>query len=202
MTSTAGAGGRGRNLALVVDEEVAERFREGDPDAVRLVYQTFGRLVFGVAFKALGDRALAEEATQEAFVRAWKAAASFDSSRSLAPWLTTIVRRVAIDIHRREARRQHVSIDAVVEQPGTEMSVDRAVDVWDVREAVAALPPDEQEVVSLQHGNGLTHVEIAERLRVPLGTVKSRSFRAHRRLAAALGRSDDEESETVGLGGP
>jgi RNA polymerase sigma factor (sigma-70 family) len=186
----------------VADDDLADRFRQGDPDAVRAVYQTYGPLVFGVAFQAIGDRALAEEATQEAFVRAWKAAATFDPGRSLAPWLATIVRRVAIDIHRRESRRPHVSLDEVVEQPVTETSVDRAIDVWDVREAVAALPRDEREVVSLQHGNGLTHVEIAERLGVPLGTVKSRSFRAHRRLAAALGRSEDEEPGTVGLGKP
>jgi RNA polymerase sigma factor (sigma-70 family) len=197
-----GASGRGRRLATVADEDLADRFRQGDPDAVRAVYKTYGPLVFGVAFQTIGDRSLAEEATQEAFVRAWKAAATFDPGRSLAPWLATIVRRVAIDIHRREARRPHVSLDFVVEHPEAEMSVDRAVEVWDVREAVAALPPDEREVVSLQHGNGLTHVEIAERLRVPLGTVKSRSFRAHRRLAAALGRSDDGESETVGLAEP
>jgi len=186
-------------VASVADEDLADRFRQGDPEAVRAVYQTYGPLVFGVAFQAIGDRALAEEATQEAFVRAWKAASTFDPGRSFAPWLATIVRRVAIDIHRREARRPHLSLDEVVEHPVTETSVDRAVDVWDVREAVAALPPDEREVVSLQHGNGLTHVEIAERLSVPLGTVKSRSFRAHRRLAAALGRSDAEEPGTVGL---
>jgi RNA polymerase sigma factor (sigma-70 family) len=183
----------------VVDAEVAERFRQGDPDAVRVVYQTYGGLVFGVAFKALGDRVLAEEATQEAFVRAWGAAASFDTTRSLAPWLTTIVRRVAIDLYRREARRQHVPLDAVTQHASTEVSVDPAIDVWQIRAAVAELPPDEQEVMFLQHARELTHVEIAERLGVPLGTVKSRSFRAHRRLAEALRRSNDEEVGTVGL---
>jgi RNA polymerase sigma factor (sigma-70 family) len=183
----------------VVDAEVAERFRQGDPDAVRAVYQAYGGLVFGVAFKALGDRALAEEATQEAFVRAWRAAATFDPTRSFAPWLTTIVRRVAIDLYRREARRQHVPFDDVMENTRTELSVDPAVDVWQIRAAVAALPPDEQEVVFLQHARELTHVEIAERLGVPLGTVKSRSSRAHRRLAEALRRANDEELGTVGL---
>jgi RNA polymerase sigma-70 factor (ECF subfamily) len=182
----------------VVDEEVVARFRSGDPDAVRAVYQAYGRMVFGVAFKVLGDQALAEEATQEAFVRAWKAARSFDPARNLAPWLSTIVRRIAIDLYRRESRREHDSLDALAERAGTGMSVDRAVDIWDVRQAVAGLPSDEQTVVSLQHGMGLTHVEIAARLGVPVGTVKSRSFRAHRHLAAALGQPDAEAPRTVG----
>ena len=60
-------------------------------------------------------------------------------------------------------------------------------DVWEVRRAVDELPDDEREVVRLQHFEGLTHVEIAERLELPLGTVKSRSHRAHKRLAGGLG---------------
>ena len=63
---------------------------------------------------------------------------------------------------------------------------EQAYDAWEVRQAIDALPADEREVVRLQHLEGLTHAEIAERLGVPLGTVKSRSFRAHQRLAIAL----------------
>ena len=60
-------------------------------------------------------------------------------------------------------------------------------DIWEVRSAVATLPAEEHEVVRLQHFEGLTHAQIAGRLGVAVGTVKSRSFRAHKRLAAALG---------------
>ena len=184
----------------VVDEGVAARFRAGDPDAVRVVYRTYAGLVFGVAFKALGDRTLAEEATQETFLRAWKAARSFDPSRSLAPWLSTIVRRVAIDLHRRESRRPHESLDSGPETAeGGGLTVDRAIDVWEVRDALAQLPHDEQEVMRLQHRSGMTHTEIAQRLGIPLGTVKSRSFRAHRQLRALLGHED--QPQTVGPAG-
>jgi RNA polymerase sigma-70 factor (ECF subfamily) len=65
-------------------------------------------------------------------------------------------------------------------------SADALYDVWEVRRAVAALPADEQEIVRLQHFEGLTHTAIAARLELPAGTVKSRSFRAHKRLAAEL----------------
>ena len=88
-----------------MDRGEASRFRDADPGAVRALYRAYGRLVFGVAHNLLGDRRLAEEATQQTFVSAWRASAAFDPARELGPWLATIGRRCAIDIHRREARR-------------------------------------------------------------------------------------------------
>jgi predicted DNA-binding protein (UPF0251 family) len=100
--------------------------------------------------------------------------------------LATIARRTAIDLHRREARRPTERLDdaAVAEIPD---GVDQAFDVWAVRVAVDELPPLEREVIRLQHLESLTQAEISARLGVPVNTVKSRSFRAHRRLAARLG---------------
>lgn len=167
------------------------QFREGDPDAVRAVYREYGRLVFAVAFRILRDRGLAEEATQQTFLKAWRAAGSFDADRELGPWLTSIARRAAIDVSRREAVRAADPIDSVA--PGdpalatSPESAETIYDVWAVREAVAGLPADEREIVRLQHFGSLTHGEISEKLDMPIGTVKSRSFRAHKRLAAALG---------------
>jgi RNA polymerase sigma factor (sigma-70 family) len=175
--------------------DVVTRFAAGDADAVRSVYREYGRLVHAVASRVLRDRSLAEEATQQTFVQAWRAAGSFDPNRELAPWLVTIARRVAIDVHRREARRAHDSVDVVnaadpalvTEAP----SAERIYEVWVVRQAVDALPEDEREIVRLQHLEGLTHQVIADRLGMPIGTVKSRSFRAHTRLAASLGHLRD-----------
>ena len=175
----------------MVDRAVRRRFREGDPDAVRAVYRAYGRLVYAVANKVLGERGLAEEATQQAFLKAWRASESFDEARELGPWLAAIARRVAIDIYRREGLRSAEPIESVSEgHPAlvsTPESADAVYDVWEVRRAIAALPADEQEVVRLQHFEGLTHAQIAERLKLPVGTVKSRSFRAHKRLASDLG---------------
>ena len=91
--------------AVAIDETTVAAFRRGDDTAVRRFYDTYGRMMFAVASRILGDRGHAEEATQQAFVQAWRAASSLDSTRDPAPWLATIVRRVAIDIQRREARR-------------------------------------------------------------------------------------------------
>jgi RNA polymerase sigma-70 factor (ECF subfamily) len=180
-----------------VDADVRARFRDGDADAVRVAYRTYGRLMFAVAYRVLGDRGLAEEATQQAFVKAWRAAAGLDASRELGPWLATIVRRVAIDLRRREAYRAAAPLESVAPGDPALVAPESAAGpddfgVWEVRRAIADLPDDEREVVRLQHFEGLTHEGIAERLGIPVGTVKSRSFRAHRRLAAELGHLREE----------
>jgi len=182
LTTVEGAG--------VESEGVAARFRDGDPDAVRDLYRLYGRTVYGVAFRALGDRSLAEEAVQQTFLQAWRAAATVDPSRDVAPWLFTITRRVAIDLYRKESRRRHDAFPDVHDGDTPEATIPPAIEGlserWEIRSAVDALPDDEREVVRLQHFAGLTHVEIAGKLDVPVGTVKSRSFRAHKRLAVTL----------------
>ncbi len=182
--------------------DVVVGFVNGEPDAVRTVYREYGKLVYAVAYKVLGDRSLAEEAAQETFVRAWRGAASYDPSRELGPWMATIARRTAIDVYRRAARRVHGSLDesdpGLVELPP---SVERAYDVWEVRRALAQLPPEEATLVRLQHLEGLTQSEIAQRMGIALGTVKSRTFRAHRRLAGLLGHLRDEPVEPPGAKG-
>jgi RNA polymerase sigma factor (sigma-70 family) len=181
------------------DAELAERFASGDADTVRVVYQTHGRLVFAVAYKVLGDRGLAEEATQQTFVKAWRAAGTYDPTRSLAAWLTTIARNVAIDTHRRERRHRNV---ATLESVASELvtlppSAEQIHDVLEVRQALDELPDQDRELIRLQHYDELTHTEIADHLAIPLGTVKSRSFRAHRRLAGLLGHLRAEPDDTT-----
>lgn len=190
-------------MIATTEPELAAKFADGDPDGVRAVYRRYGRLVYAVAFRLLGDRGLAEEATQQAFLAAWRAAASFDVSRELGPWLATIARRTAIDIHRREARRPvGVALDGVdpsapelVTRP---VAIETAYEIWEVRRALDELPEEERRVIRMAHFEGLSHAQIAARLNVPLGTIKSRTFRAHRRLAALLGhlREPAAASET------
>ena len=175
---------------LAIDARVRARFGQGDPDAVRAVYRAYGRLVYAVAYRLLADRSLSEEATQQTFLKAWRASARIDPSRELGPWLATIARRVAIDLYRSEAKRSAAPLDEVASEHPELVSmpptVETASDIWEVRHAVSALPAEDEQVVRLQHFEGLTHAQIAERLRVPVGTVKSRSFRAHKRLATVL----------------
>jgi RNA polymerase sigma-70 factor (ECF subfamily) len=174
------------------EAELVARFRAGDPTALATVYERYSGAVAAVAFGILGNRMMVDDAVQETFVRAWRAASRFDPARPFGPWLFTIARRSAIDLHRAETRPTRgghgPETDIVVELPG----VERAWQRWEVRQALARLPPEEQEVVSLAHYWGFTQTEIAERLEVPVGTVKSRSHRAYRRLARLLCHLLDE----------
>ncbi|MEQ1701539.1 MAG: RNA polymerase sigma factor [Ilumatobacteraceae bacterium] len=176
--------------AAVLDDATVVAFRRGDEAAVRSVYRQYSGLVLAVAHRVLSDRGLAEEATQQTFLQAWRSASTFEEGREFAPWLVTIARRVAIDIQRREARRAATALDdadpgdaALITLPP---SAEQAWEAGQVRLAIDALPPDEREVVRLQHVQGCTHQQIADQLGIALGTVKSRSFRAHKSLATRL----------------
>ena len=184
-----GSDRRSVTRVLTADAQLAADFATGDAETVRTLYDTYGRLVYAVAYKVLGDAGLAEDATQQTFLQAWRASDSFDPQRPMGPWLATIARRAAIDVFRRS--RRHETYDeldsahpALVTSPP---SAEQIYETWEVRRAVDSLPPDDRELVRLQYFSGLSHTEIAERLDIPLGTVKSRTFRAHRRLLGKLG---------------
>jgi RNA polymerase sigma-70 factor (ECF subfamily) len=159
-------------------------FASGDPGAIAEWYEQYGRAVFVIAHKALGDRGLAEEAVQQTFLQAWRAMDRFDEDRDPGPWLYAIARRAAIDLYRRE--RRHRSVDEEVEIASLPPSLDDAWSTWQVRLAIDEIPEDERAVMHATHYLGLSQREIADRLDIPLGTVKSRVHRAHRRLARRL----------------
>jgi RNA polymerase sigma factor (sigma-70 family) len=175
------------------DDELGRRFAAGDGGAVAELYDRYAGPVFTVALARLGgNRELAEEAVQDVFVKAWRAAATFDPDRPLSPWLYEIARRSAADIARRESRRPPTTqLSPTAPTPADGDALD-PWEAWEVRRALAELPGDELELLRLTHFVGLSQSQIAERLAVPIGTVKSRVHRAHRRLAARLAhlRSD------------
>jgi RNA polymerase sigma factor (sigma-70 family) len=178
------------------ERALALRFRTGDADAVREVYRRYAGRLHTVCRSLLGDPALVDDAVQQTFLQAWRAANRFDASRPLSAWLYAIARRVCIDEYRKASRapavaREDDEIDGVVDGP----SLERAWTVWEVRRAIDDLPTDERDVVRLASLEGWSLPEIADHLGLPLGTVKSRSFRAHRRLAAALAHLRTEDTE-------
>jgi RNA polymerase sigma-70 factor (ECF subfamily) len=174
--------------------ELRRRFKSGDPDAVRELYAVYGRPLYALSRSHLADREHAREAVQQTFLQAWRAAASFDVERPLAPWLFQICRHVCIDRYRREKqppdRLDDHELDPALRIAGP--SIERSWVVWEVRRAIDQLPPDSREIIRLMHLEGWTVEQVARHLSLPVGTVKSRSFRAHRRLVTALAhlRSD------------
>lgn len=169
-----------------VDQEVVRRFAAGDEAAFSEIYRAYSGPMFSIALRTLGRRDAAADAVQQAFVQAWKAAASFAPEADVAPWLFTITRRAAIDLWRKERREVLTDEDELVDEVTPGPSMESAWEAWEVRRAVDALPEDEREVVRLHYDAGLTQTEAASRLGVPVGTVKSRSHRAHRRLGELL----------------
>lgn len=170
-----------------------KRFKAGDPEAVRQLYATYGRAIFTIAVRALGDRELAEEVVQDTFVKAWRAAERFDLEKEAAPWLYAIARRAVVDAYRREYRHR-VSVDEDLDMVALPPSFEGLWMAWEIRSAVDRLGEDERHVIECAHFRGMTHEETASELGIPVGTVKSRSHRAHRKLTALLAHLESEVS--------
>jgi RNA polymerase sigma-70 factor (ECF subfamily) len=169
------------------DRDLGARFQAADPDAIREVYRRYSGAMLTIGRHYLQDPHRAADAVQQAFLQAWKASARFDPEQRLSSWLYAITRRVCIDLSRTDKRAPLVTAEGEVD--GGSVSDGNPEDAWErwqVRAAVDELPPAEREIIRLAHLEGLTLSEVAERLDIPLGTVKSRAFRAHKRLALRL----------------
>jgi RNA polymerase sigma-70 factor, ECF subfamily len=136
-------------------------------------------LAYGLAFRILNERSAAEDVVQDAFVSVWRNAAGFDASRgSLRNWLLSIVRNRAIDRLRGSARvRTEVQLEAAerkAEVPDAWEEVAMDLERKQIQEGFSELPDPQRRTLELAYFGGYTHVEIASRMKVPLGTVKSR----------------------------
>lgn len=163
--------------------------------ALEALYDRYSALVFSVSLRVLYDWQLAEDVTQEVFLRLWQRPESYDPARGrLLSWLMSVTRNRAIDERRRVSRRQRseesdepqfdlrdpdTSIDPVL---GLALAETRAA----VLAAMAGLPVAQRQVIELAYFGGCTQTEIAERTGVPLGTVKTRARLAMRKLREAL----------------
>lgn len=176
-----------------MDEALLQAFRDGDPQAVRAIYREFARPVAAVARSVVGNDHLIDDIVQQTFTKAWKAAQSFDPSRRFAPWLFSIAHRTAIDAVRSERRPTRGDHEPESDVGVGPPSMERVWEAYEVRRAIDRLPDEEREIVELRYRIGLTQVEIAEHLALPIGTVKSRSHRAHRRLSTTLAYLREED---------
>ena len=182
------------------DEELVELVAAGESAALAELYDRHGRVAYGLACRILRDAALAEDAVQDAFLAVWRTAGSFDPSRGRAgTWILTVVHRRAVDIVRREERRRVEPLAEEHEGAGGRADDD----AWlrfqrrRVQGALALLPDAQREAIELAYYAGFTQVELADRLGVPLGTVKSRMFAALTRLRVLL--ADLETTDDLAL---
>ena len=153
------------------------------------LFSTYGRLAYGIALRVVRDPSLAEDAVQDAFLSIWKTAAAYCEDRaSESLWIVMLVHRRAVDIVRRSQRRA-VELTLYDEHPAEDTAFVDPYEAARVRAALAQLAVEERECLELAYYEGLTQTEVAERLRIPVGTVKSRTIRGLGRLRDELGEA-------------
>ena len=169
-----------------------------DEDALGELYDRVGRIAYGLAMRVLRDDRLAEDAVQEGFLAVWRSADAFRADRAKAStWILMLVHRRAVDLVRREERRrgEPLSDDAPADAVG-----DATDDAWlrfereRVQAALRRLPDSQREALELAYYGGFSQSELAERLGVPLGTIKSRMSAGLARLRELLDESAEEGS--------
>lgn len=175
--------------------EVLQRFRAGDDDAFREIYESHKSMVINVAAHMTGDRDLALDVAQEVFVRLYRAADRIREPAALSSWLYRVTIRESIDAGRREAVRRRPVPGPTCHEDDVADGLEREDEVRRMRAALARLSPKLREVAVLRYVEGLGYERIAEALDIRIGTVKSRIFRAHEALERDLiadGGDDDE----------
>ena len=166
---------------------------DGDARAFETVFDRHGGAAFSVAYRMCGRRALAEDVVQEAFLSLWRSGARYDRARgSVRSWILRAVHNRAIDAFRREAATVGRDVPdegitgSLPARERTELEVERRDDARLVRDALEELPADQRKVIELAYLGGLTHVQIAEALQLPAGTVKGRMRLGLSKLRVAL----------------
>jgi RNA polymerase sigma-70 factor, ECF subfamily len=155
-----------------------------DGEALRTLYRRYAPRVYGLGVQLLGDRGLAEELVQETFVRIWRSAGRYDPGRGApATFLFTVARRLAVDIWRRQSSR--TAVTGMPPAPDDDR-IDAALRRLEVRDALTSLTPAHRQVLELTYFQGLKQRQVAERLAIPVGTVKTRTHHALRALKVSL----------------
>ena len=184
MVSVAGVDDR----LIREDSDLVAQVAAGDIGApMAELYRRYSGRIYRFGLNLLGDAGLADELVQECFVRLWRTAGRFDLSRgTVAAYMFVMGRSIAADLRKRPSSRPLMLVDEA-QIPAQPDSVDQILETLMMRDALDSLSAAHREVLILVHAEGLTQSQIAERLGLPLGTVKTRMYHGLRALRAALG---------------
>src|SRR6266404_5796942 len=156
-----------------------EQLLRRDVSAFEELYERHSRIVYSLVLRILRQGSTAEEVVQDVFLQLWRNSARYDASRPLVPWLMTLARNRALDHLRLKSERQRRREDqteklpAVIDAPQFEQALDEKRCAERVRALMGSLNPQQKKAIELAYFEGLSHTEIAETLKEPLGTVKS-----------------------------
>ncbi|MBA2295907.1 MAG: sigma-70 family RNA polymerase sigma factor, partial [Actinobacteria bacterium] len=172
-----------KHLAHLSEEALVALVARGDEAALAELYDRVGGIAYGIAFRVLRDDRLAEDAVQEGFLAVWRSAANYRAERAQArTWIVTLVHRRAVDLVRREERRRADPLELVQRQEPADPAGSAEDEAWlgfereRVQQALRLLPDAQREAIELSYYGGYSQSELAERLGLPLGTIKSRMF--------------------------
>ena len=169
------------------DERLLAQIADGDHGAFEVLYRRYARPVLALAQRRLGDSGKAEEAVQEAFVSVWRSASTYRPERGAAvAWLYAVARNAIADRGRRRQEPLAEPPDVPSPDPGPDAQAEQEWLRWRVHSALEQLPRNERDLIVLAYWGGLSQSEMAERLEIPLGTVKTRTRTALSRLATLL----------------
>ncbi len=169
-----------RQYLILADEDLISLVEASDADAFATLYDRHSRAAFSLAYRMMGDRTAAEDLAQDAFLKVWRGAGSYRAERgSVRTWILSIVHNRGIDQLRSHASRRRTQDRIEATAPRSQPSEAFAETLRNsqrdqVREALSSLPPEQLKILELAYFSGYTHVEIAELLSLPLGTVKGR----------------------------
>ncbi|WP_119068359.1 RNA polymerase sigma factor [Rubrobacter indicoceani] len=171
---------KARQYLTLADEDLISSVESSDPLAFEALYDRHGRAAYSLAYRIMGERQAAEDLVQESFLKVWRSAGGYRADRaSVRTWILSIVHHRGIDLLRamssRQRTRERFEATAEKSQPSEAFG-----EVWknsqrdQVRDALKTLPAEQLKILELAYFSGYTHVEIAEMLDLPLGTVKGR----------------------------
>jgi RNA polymerase sigma-70 factor, ECF subfamily len=171
---------RTRQYLLYADEDLISLAATSDAGAFAALYDRHARAAYSLAYRMMGEKQAAEDIAQEAFIKVWHSAESYRAERgSVRTWILSIVHNRGIDQLRSMASRRRMQDKVEVSAPRSQPS-EAFSETWrnsqreQVREALGALPQEQLKILELAYYSGYTHMEIAELLGLPLGTVKGR----------------------------
>jgi RNA polymerase sigma-70 factor (ECF subfamily) len=166
---------QGEKVETMDDAALLEAVAEGNQDAMAAVFDRYSRIVYSIALRVLREPSLAEDVMQEVLLQVWKRPQSFVAQRgNLAAWLSVVARNRAIDVLRKRSPLDPLGEMPLPDPRNMTLETEQSWLIDKVRAVLNTLPAEQQGPLELAYFQGLSHTEIAERTRSPLGTVKTR----------------------------